>query len=111
MRKDPSNPKYIKAEVRIAPIIKEVIRVEVVGQTIETEDNMERTDLDKTMETTIFERTLEDMEDKIVEENIGIIGIMIITEAGIGQMKGHSQGIMATIGIEVPVIVDQSQDL
>ena len=51
------------------------------------------------------------MEDKIVEENIGIIGAMIITEAGIGQEKGHSQEIMATIGIEVPVTVVQGLDL
>ena len=72
---------------------------------------MEIIDLDKTIEVTIFERTLEDMEDKIVEENMGIIGIMIVTEAGIGQEKGHSQGIMITIGIEVPVTVDQGLDL
>ena len=72
---------------------------------------MEIIDLDKTIETTIFEGRLEYMEDKIVEENIGIIGIMIITEAGIGQEKGHSQGIMATIGIEFSVTVDQGQDL
>ena len=98
MRKDPSNPKYRKAEVRIGPIIKEVIRIEVVGQTVETEDSMEIIDLDKTIETTIFEGTLEDMEDKIVEDNIGIIGTMIITEVGIGQEKGHSQGIMVAIG-------------
>ena len=51
------------------------------------------------------------MEDKIVEENIGIIGAMIIIEARIGQEKGHSQGILVTIGMEVPVIVDQGQDL
>ena len=72
---------------------------------------METTELDKIIETTIFEGTLEDMEDKMVEENIGIIGAMIIIEAGIGQEKGHSQGIMVTIGIEVQVIVDQGQDL
>ena len=88
MRKDPSNPKYIKAEVptprvRIGPIIKEVFRIEVEGQTVETEDSMEIIGLDKTLETTIFKRTLEDMEDKIVEENIGIIGAIIIIEAGI----------------------------
>ena len=41
MRKDPSNPKYIKVEDRIGPIVKEVIRIEIVGQTAETEDNME----------------------------------------------------------------------
>ena len=116
MTKDASNPKYIKTEVptprvRIGPIIKEVIRIEVVGQTIETEDSMEIIDIDKTIELTIFERPLEDMEDKIVEENIGIIGIIIIIDAGIDQEKGHSQGIMVTIGIEVPVIVDQDQGL
>ena len=52
---------------------------------------MEIIDLDKNIETTIFEETLEDMEGKIVEENIGTIGVMIIAEAGIGQEKGHSQ--------------------
>ena len=88
MRKDPSNPKYIKVEVptprvRIGPIIKEVIRIEVEGQTVETEDSMGIIGLDKTLETAIFKRTLDDMEDKIVEENIGIIGAIIITEAGI----------------------------
>ena len=72
---------------------------------------MEIIDLDKTIEATISKRMLGDMEDKIVEENMGIIGIMIMTEAGIGQEKGHSQGLMVTIGIEVPVTVDQGLDL
>ena len=72
---------------------------------------MEIIDLGKIIETTFFEGTLEDMEDKIVEENMGIIGAMTITEAGIGQEKGHSQGIMVTIGIEVSVTVDQGLDL
>ena len=36
---------------------------------------------------------------------------MNITEAEIGQERGHSQGIMVTTGIEVPVTVDQDQDL
>ena len=72
---------------------------------------MEIIGLDNTIETTIFERTLEDMEDKIVEESIGIIGAVIIIEAGIDQEKGRYQGIMATIGIEVPVIKDQDQGL
>ena len=48
---------------------------------------------------------------KTRQKGIGIIGIMIMIEAGIGQEKRHSQGIMATIGIEVPIIVDQDQDL
>ena len=41
------------------------------------------TDYSKTIETTIFETILEDMEDKKVEENTGIIGTMIIIEVGI----------------------------
>ena len=86
-KKDPSNPKYIKEEVRIGPIIKEVIRIEVVGQTVETEDSTGIIDLDKTIETTFFEGKLEDMEDKMAEEDIGIIGAMIIIEAGIGPEK------------------------
>ena len=72
---------------------------------------METIDLDKTIETIIFEGTLEDMENKIIEENTEIIGAMNIIEAEIGQEKGHSQVIMVTIGIEVPVRVDQNQDL
>ena len=47
----------------------------------------------------------------MVEEDIEIIGAMIIIEAGIGPEKEYSQGFMVTIGIEVPVIVDQGQDL
>ena len=101
MRNDPSNPKYINIEVRIGPIVKEVIRVEIVGQTVEIEDNIEIIGLEKTIEKTIFKRTLEDMEDKRVEEDMGIIGTMIITETGIDQEKGHSQESIATVGIEV----------
>ena len=37
----------------------------------------------RTVDTTIFERTLEDMEGKTVEDKIGIIGAIIIIEAGI----------------------------
>ena len=51
-------------------MIKEVIKIEIIGQTAETEDNMEIIGLDKAVETTILVRTLEDMEDKIVEENM-----------------------------------------
>ena len=72
---------------------------------------METADLAKTIETIIFEGTLEDVEDKVIEENIEIIGPMNIIEAEIGQEKGHPQGNMVIIGIEVPVTVDQDQDL
>ena len=51
------------------------------------------------------------MEDKIIEKNTEIIGAMNIIEVEIGQEKGHSQEIMVIIGIEVPVTVDQDQDL
>ena len=46
------------------------------------------------------------MEDKIVEENMGIIGAMIITGVEIDQEKGHLQEILVTIEIKVPVTVD-----
>ena len=72
---------------------------------------METIDLDQTIGTIIFKGTLEDMEDKIIEEKTEIIGALNITEAEIGQEKGHSQGIMVTIGTEVPVIVDQDLEL
>ena len=68
-------------------------------------------DSSKTIETTIFERTLGDMEDEIVEENAGMTGIMAIIEVGTDQEIGHSQGTMVIIGIDVQAIVDQDQDL
>ena len=45
------------------------------------------------------------MEDKIVEENMGIIGVMAKTGIEVDQEKGHAQNILVTIGIEVPVTV------
>ena len=69
------------------------------------------TDSSKAIETTIFDRTLGDIEGKIAEENIGITGVMAMTEVGTDQEKGHSQEIMVIIGIEVQAIVDQDQDL
>ena len=109
--KNPSNPKYMKVEVRIGPIVKEVIKIEILGQRVKTEDGMEIIGLGKAIETTILERTLEDMEDKIVQENMGITGAMIIIGGEIGQEKGHSQESLVTIGIEVLVTVDRGLDL
>ena len=86
MRKDPSNPKYIRVEVRIGLIIREVIRT---GQIVETGDSIHKVGPDKAIETVIFKETLEDMEDKIIEEDIEMIDKMIIIEAGIDQEKGH----------------------
>ena len=64
MRKVPLNHKYIRVEVRIGLIIREVIRT---GQTVGTGNNIQVVGPDKTMETIIFEETLEGMEDKIIE--------------------------------------------
>ena len=66
MRKGPLSPKYIKAEVRIDPITKEVIRIEVTGQVAETEKNMEIKGLDKAIETLIFEEIPGDMIAKLM---------------------------------------------
>ena len=68
-------------------------------------------DLDKTIETIIFKETKEGMEDKIIKKNTEIMGTMNITKAEIGQEKGQFQGTIVTIEIEVPVTVDQGQDL
>ena len=51
------------------------------------------------------------MEDKIIGEDIVMIDIMIIIEAGTDQEKGHSQEIIVVAEIEVQVTVDQDQDL
>ena len=69
------------------------------------------TGFSKTIEITIFERTLGDIEDKIAEENIGITGVMATIEVGTDQEKGHSQEIMVIIRIGVQAIVGQGQDL
>ena len=108
MRKDPSNPKYTRVEVRIGLIIREVIRT---GQIVGTGDSIQIVGPDKTIETVIFEETLEGMEDKIIEEDIEMIEITIIIKAGIGQEKGHFQEIMVTVELGVQVTVGQGQDL
>ena len=108
MKKGPLNPKYIRVEVSIGLIIREVIRT---GQTVGTGDNIQVVGPDKTIETIIFEETLEGMEDKIIEEDIEMIGIMIIIEAETDQERGHLQEIMVVVEIEVQVTVGQGQDL
>ena len=105
MRKGPLNPKYIRVEVRICLITGNVFRT---CQILETGDNTQVVGPDKTIETVIFKETLEDMEDKIIDEDIDI---MIIIEAGIDQEKGHSQEIIVVAGIEVQVTVDIGQVL
>ena len=108
MRQGPLNLKYIRVEVRIGLITRKVFRT---GQTVGTGDNTQVVGPDKSIETVIFEETLEDMEDKIIEDDIEMIDIMIIIEAGIDQEKGHSQEIIIVAGIEVQVTVDLGQVL
>ena len=108
MRKGPLNPKYIRVEVRIDLITREVIRT---GQTVGTGDNIQAAGPDKTIETVIFKEKLEGMQDKIIGEDIEMIDIMITIEAGTDQKKGHSQEIIVVVEIEVQVTVDQDQDL
>ena len=108
MRKGHLNPKYIKVEVRIGLIIREVIRT---GQIVGTGDNLQVVSPDRTIETSIFEETLEGLVDKIINENSQMIGIIITIEAGIDQEEGHSQEIIVVAEIEVQVTVDQVQDL
>ena len=55
----------------------------------------------------ILKETLEGMEDKIVEEDTGI---MIIIEAETGQEKGHLQETIVVTKIEIQVTVDLGQD-
>ena len=51
------------------------------------------------------------MEDRIIEENIEMVDIMNIIEAGIDQDKGHLPEIMVVVEIAVQPTVDQGQDL
>ena len=108
MRKSPLNPKYIRVEVRIGLIIREVIRT---GQIVRTGENIQAAGPDKTIETVIFEETLEGMDDKIIEEDIEMIDITIVIQAGIDQEKGYSQEIIVVAEIEVQVTADQVQGL
>ena len=67
-------------------MIREVIRT---GQIVETGDNLQILDPDRTIEITILEETLEGTVDRIIEQVIEVIDIMITIEAGIDQEKGH----------------------
>ena len=60
---------------------------------------------------TIFEKALGDIEDKVVEGNIEMIGMVITTEAGKGQEKDHPQEIIVVAEIEAQAIVSGDQDL
>ena len=48
-----------------------------------------------------FQENIRGYEDKTVEENLEMIGMMVTIEVGTDQEKGHFQEIIAIIGIEV----------
>ena len=62
-------------------------------------------DFRKITEGTTFKKALGNIEDKVVEGNIEMRGMMITTEVGIGQEKDHSQKIIAVVEIEAQAIV------
>ena len=68
-------------------------------------------DFSKITEGTTFKKVLGEIEDKVVEGNIEMIGVTITTEVGIGQGKDHSQEIIAVAEIEAQAIVGRDQEL
>ena len=70
----------MKSEIDL--IIRDVIRT---GQIVGTGDSIQIVGPDRTIETAFSEETLEGMADKIIEEVIEMIDVMITTEAGIDQ--------------------------
>ena len=106
MRKGPLNPKYIGVEIRIGHLTGKTSRID---QVIGIEDSTQVVGLDKAIETIILEETLEDMEDKIVEEDIEVIDTMMTIEAEIGQEKGYLKEIIIVTEIEVQAAADPGQ--
>ena len=102
MRKDPLNPKYIRVEVSIGLMVREVVRT---GQVVEIGDNVWILDPDRITEVAILEGTLEDMVDRITEETIEMKDMTTI-ETEIGQEKECLQEITVITETEVQVIVD-----
>ena len=95
-------------------IIKEIIRIDigqVIGQIVEIEDNLGKTEKETDFSKDIGEiiwKIQEIMEDKTVEESIGItlMEMTIAIEVGIGLEKGHFPGTMTVIEQGVQTIVD-----
>ena len=108
MRKGPLNPKYIRVEVSIGLMVREVIRT---GQVVEIGENLWIKEPDRITEVAILEGTLEDMVDRIIEETIEMKDIMTTIETEIGQEKEHLQEITVVTETKVQVTVDRDQGL
>ena len=97
---------------------REIIRTDTdqrTGQKAETEDNIDKTEVDldinKILGEVILEETLGIIVEKSVEENIeAAIEMTVITEAGTGLEKGCFPEIMAIIELEVQATVDLGED-
>ena len=75
--KRPFNPRYIRVEVSIGLMVREVIRT---GQVVEIGENLLIIDPDRITEVAILEETLEDMVDKIIEETMEMKDTMTTIE-------------------------------
>ena len=81
--KRPFKPQVYKSRGQNRSYSWEVIRIEVIGQIAETGDSTEILGLDKIIERIIFKEIPGDMENRIVEENMEMIGAVNIVEVGI----------------------------
>ena len=83
-------------------MIKEIIRIDIgqiIGKIVEIEDNLSKTEVEIDLSKAIGEtigKIQEIMEDKIVEEGIGIrlIEMTVMIEVGIGLEKGFPGAMM-----------------
>ena len=95
-------------------MISEAIRADI-GQIVETEDNIDRTEIglgtNKIIGEVISEVTQEILTDRMSEESIEIItGVKVMTETGTGLEKGHFLEAIVAIGIGVQAITGPGQD-
>ena len=98
-----SNHKYIKVEVKIDPMVREVTKI---GQIVEVGDGSQIIVQDRIIEATDLEETPEGMAGRMIEEITGLKDIITITEIEVNQEKGISQEITITAEIEVQAIAD-----
>ena len=103
MRKDPLNPKYVRVELSIGLMLREVIRT---GQVVEIGDILWIIDPDRITELAILGGTLENMVDRIIEETIEMKDIMTTIET---ENRSRERTFVKTTVItetEVQAIVD-----
>ena len=107
MRKNPSNPRYTRVEVRVDPIIREVTRIEMVDQTVEVEDNRPR----QNYRDNNFQRNTRGYGRQNNREEYRDNRCNEYNRGRDRSRERTYQGAIVTIEIEVPVAIDQDQDL